>query len=101
MFPIVDGVFNELFAISSRWGVDKLKLAVFKLRKINWLSHGQPDYNIRLSVQVFGCPYLESEKYVYKGDFCLQINGCPLDNCISIFGCPASFLSLAHEQPKF
>ena len=32
---------------------------VFELRKNKWLSHGQPDYNFWLSVQVFGCPYLE------------------------------------------
>ncbi len=32
---------------------------VFELRKNKWLSHGQPSYNIWLSVQVFGCPYLE------------------------------------------
>ena len=34
-------------------------LSVFELRKNKWLSHGQPGYNFRLSVQVFGCPHLE------------------------------------------
>ncbi len=62
---------------------------MFELRKNKWLLPGQPGYNIWLSVQVFGCPYL---KYMYKGDFWLQIYGCPSDNCISKFGCPVTFL---------
>ncbi len=64
-------------------------LSVFELRKNKWLSHGQPGYNFWLSAQVFGCPYLE---YMYKGDLWQQIYGCSSDNCISIFGCPATFL---------
>ena len=67
--------------------------AVFELRKNKWLSHGQPGYNFRLSVQVFGCPYLEHIPFIlYKSNFWWQINGCPSDNWISIFGCPATFL---------
>ncbi len=31
---------------------------VFELSQNKWLSHGQPGYNLWLSVQVFGCPYL-------------------------------------------
>ncbi len=62
---------------------------VFELRKNKWLSHGQPGYNFWLSVHVFGCAYLE---YMYKGDFWLQIYGCPLDNCIGLYGCPVTFL---------
>ncbi len=57
------------------------------------MSNGQPGYCLRLSVQVFGCPYLEHiNMLLHKIDFWLQINGCPSDNCISIFGCPATFL---------
>ena len=30
--------------------------------------------------------------YMYKGEFWLQLYDCPLDNCISIFGCLATYL---------
>ena len=61
---------------------------VFELRKNKW-SYGQPGYSFWLSVK-----YLEYIKTQCKGEFWPQIYGCPLDNCISIFGCPATFLVL-------
>ena len=36
--------------------------AVFELRKNKWLYNGQPGFNLWLSVQDFGCPYLEFYK---------------------------------------
>ena len=54
--------------------IHKIIPQVFELIKNKWLSHGQSGYNFWLSVQVFGCPYSE---YTYKGEFWLQIYGCP------------------------
>ena len=62
---------------------------VFELRKNKWLSHGQPGYNIWLSVQVFGCPYMVALEFHSLG---VKIYGCPSDNCISFFACPANCL---------
>ena len=76
-------------------------------REDKWFSHGQPGYNFCLSVLFFF--FLSVLKiYMYKGELWLQIYGCPSDNCINIFGFPATFLvvlqlfwlSRAHEQLK-
>ncbi len=66
---------------------------MFELRKNKWLSHGQPGCNFWLSVQVFGCPYTLNKIYgVEFHSWGMKIYGCPSDNHISIFGCPATFL---------
>ena len=31
--------------------------SVSELRKIKWLSHGQPSYNFWLSAKALGCPF--------------------------------------------
>ena len=66
---------------------------VFKIGTNKWLSHGQPGYNLWLSVQVFGCPYLEhGSGRVEFHSWGMKFYGCSSDNRISIFGCPATFL---------
>ena len=68
---------------------------VFESTKNKWLSSGQPGYSFWLPVQLFGCPFCRIYHIglrVYKDSFWLQIYGCLLDNCIIIFGCPATFL---------
>ncbi len=82
------------------WGLYLLKWVekswlwtVYELRKSKWLSHGHPGYNFWLSVPVFGCPYLEQGKWVVEFySWGMKSDGCPLDNHISIFGCPPTFL---------
>ncbi len=62
----------------------------------------QPDLNFWLSVQVFGCPYLEQGiRQLVAGvkfhSWGIKIYGCPLDNCSSIFS-PATFLVVPDER---
>ncbi len=55
--------------------------------------HGQPGFNFWLSVQGFGCPYLEQGKWGQVSQWRHgKIYGCPSDNHINIFGCPVTFL---------
>ncbi len=62
---------------------------MFELRKNKWLSHRQPGYNFWMSVQVFGCLYLEQGKWG-------QVSQLGHENLwlshISIFGCLATCL---------
>ena len=62
---------------------------MFELRKNKWLSDGQPGYNFWLSVQVFGCPYMVALEFHTLG---VKMYGCPSDNCIRFFSCPATCL---------
>ena len=48
-------------------------------------------HNFLLSVQVFGCSYLE---YTYKGEFWLKF----INSIDSILGCPATFLVVPGAQ---
>ncbi len=49
-------------------------------------------------VTISGCPFKfffllsVHDIHMYKGEFWLQIYGCPSDNCINIFGRPVTFL---------
>ncbi len=36
--------------------------------------------------------------HTYKGEFWLQIDNSPSDNCISIFGCPGTFFVVSGAQ---
>ncbi len=79
--------------------------ALFKLRKNKWLSHGQPGYNIWLSVQVFGCPNME------QGICCGWVSQLGRPNLwLSVgqlhqnfwFWLSGDYLIVpAHRQPKF
>ncbi len=41
----------------------------------------------------FGCPYMVNNMATVEFHcWGVKIYGCPLDNCVSIFGCPATFL---------
>ncbi len=74
--------------------------SVFELRR-NKSMDNQVTISGCLSKFLVVCTYLEYiHIHTYKGEFWLQIYGFPLDNCISIFGCPVIFLVVS-EQQKF
>ncbi len=59
---------------------------------------------INNQVAISGCPPQLLVVFIhYKGEFWLQIYGCPPDNCIIIFGCQLLFLLLswANRHPLF
>ena len=70
---------------------------MFEIRKNKWLSNGQSGYNFLLSVQVFGCPYLEYYKHVQRWVLVTDL-WMPSDNCISIFWLSSNFLVVPGAQ---
>ena len=50
--------FCDVIMISALATIKNIR-SVFEIRKNTWLYHGQPYYNLWLSVQISGCPYLE------------------------------------------
>ena len=77
---------NTKGKVSSKYSDFQRLGPVCELRQNKWLSHRQPSFNFWLCDKMFGCP-----SFFFKGEFWLQIYGCPPDNGIIGFGYPAFF----------